>query len=33
MTFVVEIESAQQLDRAIRRITAISAVLRAWRKR
>ncbi len=33
MTFVVEIESAEQLDRAIRRITSIRAVLRASRKR
>ncbi|MGH8591487.1 MAG: ACT domain-containing protein [Gammaproteobacteria bacterium] len=33
MTFVVEIESAEQLDRAIRRITSVPAVLRASRKR
>ncbi|MGH8563539.1 MAG: RelA/SpoT family protein [Gammaproteobacteria bacterium] len=33
MTFVVEIESAEQLDRAIRRIASVPAVLRASRKR
>ena len=33
MSFVVEIESAEQLDRAIRRITSVPAVLRASRKR
>ncbi|MBA2594770.1 MAG: RelA/SpoT family protein [Pseudomonadota bacterium] len=33
MTFVVEIESAEQLDRAIRRVTSVPAVLRASRKR
>ncbi len=33
MTFVVEIESADQLDRAIRRISSVRAVLRASRKR
>jgi GTP pyrophosphokinase len=33
MTFVVEIESAEQLDRAIGRITSVPAVLRASRKR
>ena len=33
MTFVVEIERAEQLDRAIRRITSVPAVLRASRKR
>lgn len=33
MTFVVEIESAEQLDRAIGRIISVPAVLRASRKR
>ena len=33
ITFVVDIESAEQLDRAIRRITSVPAVLRASRKR
>ncbi|MGH8569206.1 MAG: RelA/SpoT family protein, partial [Gammaproteobacteria bacterium] len=33
MTFVVEIESAEQLDHAIRRITSVPGVLRASRKR
>ena len=33
MTFVVEIESAEQLDRAIRCITSVPVVLRAFRKR
>jgi hypothetical protein len=33
MTFVVEIESAEQLDRPVRRITAEPAVLLASRKR
>jgi hypothetical protein len=33
MTFVAEIESAEQLDRTMRRITAVSAVMRPLRKR
>ena len=33
MSFVVEIESAEQLDGAVRRITSVPAVLRASRKR
>jgi len=33
MTFVVEIESAEQLDRAIRHIASVPGVLRASRKR